>query len=868
MYRRVSLLFFALTSCVAPSALAAADEARGEAFFEKRIRPVLVQHCYKCHSSESDSVKGNLLLDTREGMQVGGDSGPAVVPSDVESSLLLESLRYESFEMPPDGKLPGEVIADFEQWVRMGAPDPRDGNMPVEPSADPSAGGAALWSLEPLADVEPPAVARPDWPRDDLDRFVMSTLDKQQLEPVGDADPTVWLRRVFYDLIGLPPSPEQLRAFLADASPAARERLVDSLLASPQFGERWARHWLDVVRFAESNGKDRDVLMPHAWRYRNYVIDAFNADLPYDRFITEQLAGDLLPADSPAERDRLQVATGLLAIGAKSLTGNLQLDLVDDQIDTVCRAVLGLTAGCARCHDHKFDPIPTRDYYALAGIFRSTETLYGGGLRAPKDPIGRTNVLLVLGDDADGQVARVKARQKRLTVLEKEKKSVDAQLKKLQKQLPKDWETRLVQLQQRDASTGDAANPGENKPADEAADATTEDAATEDAATTDKAQVSASDRRILEFAKQRSRQDAIDDELKELKSRKIELALAVGVRDDDKIIDSPIHIRGERNKTGETVPRGFLSCIDIPDVPSIGDGSSGRRELAAWLTHPQNPLTPRVAVNRIWQHLFGRGLVETVDNFGANAIPPTHPELLDHLARRFVENDWSTRRLVRDIVLSRTYGLANEYSEAAYATDPENKFYWRHSRRRLEAEAIRDAMLAASGDLDPRRPTASPVARIGEGEVGRGINTRPLDEPFPYRSVYLPIIRGLVPEILATFDFPEPSNVQGLRDTTNVPAQSLFLMNHPLVIEQAQSLAERLVAETADDQHRIEQAYFRCLSRAPQADERERLLSYLAAADQRWRKEKPDADPDTRQIEVWTNVCQAMFASAEFRYVD
>jgi hypothetical protein len=836
--------FYRLCICASlllTSPAVAQQSGQGVEFFEKRIRPVLVQKCYKCHSAKSEEIGGKLLLDTREGARKGGESGHAVVPKDLQNSLLMDAIQYKTFEMPPDEKLPDEVIADFRRWIEMGAPDPRVGNMPVK-ATEEQAGGKRLWSLQPVKVAPPPQVKEQQWTRAALDHFILAKLEQSQLAPVGDADPLALLRRVHFDLVGLPPPAERVDAFAANPSTEAFAEIVDQLLESPQFGERWGRHWLDVVRYAESNGKDRDVLMPHAWRYRDYVIDSLNADVPFDQFIAEQVAGDLMPFENVAQRDRLRIATGMLAIGSKSLTANLQMDLVDDQIDVVTRAVMGLTASCARCHDHKFDPIPTRDYYALAGIFRSTETLYGGGLRRPKNLVDRTKTLLVLGEDDQQRVKQVQAHTNELAQLDKQKKTIAKRIAALKKQLPKNWQARLKELQTAGEDGTDDDPFSENK-------------------------VSVADKRVLTYGKVLAESKRIDERLKELKAQKApKLELAVAVRDATKIEDCKIRIRGERSRLGDAVPRGYLSCFELPDVDRVDAKQSGRLQLAAWLTHPDNPFTARVAANRIWMHLLGRGLVESVDNFGTTGRPPTHPALLDHLAHRFVELDWSTKKLVREIVLSGTYQVSGAYHQQNYAADPENKLYWRMSRRRLEAEAIRDALLSASGKLALTRPRASAVARIGDGEWGRGINISPLSEPFAHRSVYLPIIRGKVPEVLKTFDYPEPSNVQGRRDVTNVPAQSLYLMNSPFVVEQAEHLAKSIINAENIDPRRIEMLYKICYGRYPQENEIARASDFLRRANEALADSVSTTDSQT--LAAWTDLCHALFASIEFRYID
>jgi hypothetical protein len=736
-------MLFCLLMLVPP---ARAQSRDGVDFSEKNIRPVLVKRCYECHSADAEEAEGGFLLDTRETIRRGGDSGHAVVPGDPTESLLLQAILYESLEMPPDERIPDRVIADFRQWIEMGAPDPRAGcGVPVAAQAEKE-----LWSVQPIRSTAAPPVAANDWPRSAIDRFV------QNLSPVGDATPAVLLRRLYFDLVGLPPTVEVSEAFERDPSSAAFSRIVDQLLDSPQFGERWGRHWLDVVRFGESNGRDRDVLMPHAWRFRNYVVDAINADVPFDRFITEQIAGDLLPAKSSDERDRLRVATGMLAVGSKSLTGGgLESDLIDDQIDVVGRAILGLTISCAHCHDHKFDPIPTRDYYAMAGIFRSTETRFGGGLRRPKDVLGKTSVLLVLGENVEQQTEQLKEAHEAVKRLEKKKKRLEKRVKSLESRLPKNWKSLVAAVDRQAGNAIKASDAVDGKVAE----------------------------RIRKYAEAVAQLAAVGKEIKSYDQ--LQFQFAVGVQDAKKIVDSAIHIRGERSQLGEIVPRGFVSAFEVESSEPIGPDQSGRLELSSWSTSPDNPFTARVAVNRIWQRLFGRGLVESVDNLGNAGHPPTHPELLDFLADQFIKNGWSIKRTVREFVHTRTYRLASDPSADNVAVDPDNRLYWRMPRKRLEAEAIRDAMLAGSGQLVLAPPESFAVAEIGDGEVGRGIDLSPLKRPFPHRSVYLPIIRGILPEVLKVFDFPEPSNIKGQRDVTNVPAQSLYLMNSSFVLDQA-----------------------------------------------------------------------------------
>jgi cytochrome c553 len=787
------LLLAALS--VAPTAMFGAvttapkPDAAQTAFFEKHIRPVLATKCYKCHSAEADKVRGGLLLDTRDGLRKGGDTGPAIVPGNPGESLLIQALHSADKDtaMPPEksgGKLPAKVIADFEAWVKMGAPDPREGAAaePVVKMEIDFNKAREFWAYKAPVLQQAPVVADRAWPRTDLDRFILAGLEAKGLKPVADADRRNLIRRVYFDLVGLPPTPEELEAFFRDTSPEAFAKVVDRLLASPQFGERWGRHWLDVARYAESTGKERNFTFPEAWRYRDYVIAAFNADKPYDEFIREQIAGDLLPAKDAEERNAHLIATGFLALGPKGLNERnrlqFQMDLVDEQIDVTSRAVLGLTAACARCHDHKFDPIPTTDYYALAGIFRSSRTFYGTA--APDAKRNRNgSPLLPLSKSAAAAPPAASA----------------------EKQLAE-------KLKANGTLTAPAAIP-----------------------------VAA-----------------------------IGTALAMGVT-DGRPGDSPLYLRGEIDHPGPAVPRGFLTVLTPGSPPAISSAQSGRRELADWLASKSNPLTARVMVNRVWLNLFGEGLVRTPDNFGATGEKPTHPALLDLLATQFMRGGWSVKTLVRSIVLSRTYQLASTTDPKNYEADPDNILVWRMTPRRLDAEAIRDGILAASGQLERTPPYASVVAHIGDGYIGRGIAPAQFNVEARYRSVYLPIIRDYVPDVLAVFDFAEPSLVVAARETTNVPSQALFMMNSPFVTAQSRALAKRLLAMTQYEHgQRIIMAYMLTLSRPPTPAESARTGQYLTAFAP--RTDSADSAASAASAETaWATFCQALFACAEFRYL-
>jgi hypothetical protein len=811
------------------------DQSRID-FFEAKIRPLLAGHCYNCHSADTNS-QGGLRVDDRNGLLAGGGRGPAVVPGDPEGSLLVRAVRrtHDQVKMPPEHPLSEEQIADVVRWIDEGAAWPQENLAIADPPAEYAAWREHHWAWQPLRKPPVPDVSNAAWPMGEIDRFVLARLEAAGLRPVADADPLTLIRRLTFDLAGRPPTPVEISEIVAaceaetpDARQVALAAAVDRLLASPAFGERWGRHWLDVARYGESTGGSRNVPYPHAWRYRDYVIDAFNADKPFDRFIREQIAGDLLPADMPRQRDEQQIATGFLALGVCDVNQRFKvrfvMDNVDEQIDAVSRAFLGLTASCARCHDHKFDPIPTADYYALAGIFRSSERCaavrnkMGGGGMDYYD----SSMLLRLSDYAPATdvPARIEQTQAALA-------SAREQLKTLE--------------------TGDAAGQ-----------ATDADQSTQE--TDRKQQLNAARKHIA----------GLQETLFDLNDPAFHGPVAFGVREAATIGDTEVRIRGEAERLGPTVPRGFLSVVSIPDAPSINPGQSGRLELAAWLTSPHNPLTARVMANRIWQHLFGQGLVRTVDNFGLTGDAPSHPELLDYLATQFIDESWSVKRMVRAIVLSRAYQLASDAPAENLALDPENRLIWRHRPRRLDAEEIRDCMLAASGQIDWNRPAGSPVQGLRVRELnddgGEARNLAKQAQASRHRSVYLPLLRGLTPQSLSVFDFAEQGMVSGSRATTTVAPQALYLLNDPFVIEQSQALARRLLADDgADDSQRIEQAYLLTVGRPATRNELLRALGYIVELRAIVGEQSaPEAD---RRHSAWTSFCQAVFASAEFRYL-
>ncbi|WP_414662724.1 PSD1 and planctomycete cytochrome C domain-containing protein [Horticoccus sp. 23ND18S-11] len=886
-------LSIVIVGAIAAAGLRAAEQpptAEGLAFFEKKIRPVLVDKCYQCHSADAEKIRGGLVLDTREGIRSGGDGGPAIVPGDLSASLLIEAIHYkdDDFAMPPEkkgGKLPDAVIADFETWVKMGAPDPREASG-LAKKATTAEKGRDYWAFQPPKREPAPAVENAAWPRNDIDRHILAGLAAKGLTPVGDADKAAWLRRVYFDLIGLPPPPDEVTAFLSDKDANAFEKIVDRLLRSPQFGEKWGRHWLDVARYAESTGKDINLAYPHAWRYRDYVIAAFNQDKPYDQFLREQLAGDLLPAKDDKQRAEQLVATGFLALGTKSVNQanprQFALDLADEQVDTVSQALLGVTAACARCHDHKFDPISQRDYYSLAGIFLSTETRFGTFFAAQN----RSAAALI--ELPKGAAVPVMPRV--MTAQERQRKQ--AELDKLRKEAtdmanatyqaaaggakrgPRNQQQllllRMNQVGLLEAELASFDADGKMRPLamgvqDQPAQQTSSGGNPSRRKQTPRYESSTPDQAIASRLLERDGRFARPPEFR-----------VVG--------DSPLFERGDVAKPAGKVARGFLPVLTHEAPPKIRADSSGRRELAEWMLAASNPLTARVMVNRTWLWLFGQGLVTTPDNFGTTGTLPSNQALLDMLAVKFREDGWSVKTLIREIVTSRAYQLSSTFDEKNFTADPENTLNWRMSQRRLEAESIRDAILAASGQLDLRPPVGSPIAERGDGPIGQfrqfpnaGVPEDVLLEAgsrTAVRSVYLPIARELLPDALAVFDFAEPGFVNGHRETTTVPSQALFMLNSSFIATASQKLAERVIAaypqvgdEGATLAPRVQLAYRLALSREPSETELQAAMKFFAKFSS--VATTPDADAVATQAAspAWTSFCRVLFAGAEFRFL-
>ncbi|MEY4832889.1 MAG: hypothetical protein RL527_1102 [Planctomycetota bacterium] len=817
-------------------------------FFESTIRPILVDQCYGCHSAQSGRSRGGYVLDTRDAARKGGGSGPGIVPGKPDQSLLIQAVRYhdDDLQMPPKGKLTDEQIKALERWVAMGAPDPRESatakpasgggdaatvEVPAgELSKDDIEKGRSWWAYVAPKPQQAPVVKDAAWPSDDVDRFVLASMEAKGLAPVKDAAAVDLVRRVTFDLTGLPPTPTEVAAFLRDKQPGAYERLVDRLLGTRAFAEHWGRHWLDVARYAESSGREGNSVYPYAWRYRDWVIDSFERNLPFDEFLRQQLAGDLLPVAGPDDHAAKTIATGFLAVGSKAQRTRSKeqfaMDLADEQIDAFSQAMLGTTIACARCHDHKFDPITQRDYYALAGIFLSTETYYGTSRSQGNQ---QASMLIELPSDA--------------------KVPNGPTVTALQRAAYDRIEAGLEQASER--------QQGAQKALARAA--------------------------AQGLADMRARFD--EDGRATAANR-----LAMGVRERVEDVDARILARGELDKAGPSVPRGFPEVLTASGVAPIRLGS-GRLQLANWVAGTSNPLTARVFVNRAWSWIFGVGIVPTPDNFGTSGVAPTHPELLDRLASDFMASGWDVKALVRRLVFTRTYRLASVSDRANADIDPDVTWLWRARDRRLPAESIRDAMLSCAGAID-EPPVGSSVGSFEGGFGQRGeqlaqILLRDIDA----RSVYLPVVRDFQNEALDAFDFADPSFVTGDRDETTVATQALYLMNDERVIELAMRMARRLMRMDATDKQRITFAFQLAFGREPSAAEERAVIAFLRdfhAGDpgapggepsvrerirQRVQSQTgtglpPDMLNASAEERAWTAFCQALFQTAEFRYLD
>ncbi len=809
-------------------------------FFETNIRPLLSENCYECHSHMAKKIKAGLVLDSRDGLLHGGSSGPAIVPGQPDDSLLIQAIRYTDadLKMPPDdhgGKLSEQQIAALTEWVRRGAPDPR---VPAAVADGASYGAASRdhWSFKPVKKPEvPAATAHADWVQSPIDQFILKDLAAAGLAPSPLADKRTLIRRVTFDLTGLPPTEVEVQRFVADDSPQAFAKVVDRLLDSPHYGERWARYWMDVARYSDTKGdapRRDDPRFPDAWTYRDYLIEAFNTDKPYNQFIVEQLAADRLVASAatkahlagqPAPNDQhILAALGFLRLGNQH--DGRRNDIIDDRIDVTSKAFLGLTVSCARCHDHKFDPIPTKDYYSLYGVFANTTE--------PKSVFSEPTLVTKLPVTPDLQDYMAKARELTTKSADLQQQFLDFRRTKSRDAAKRRELARAEAVLQREIGALEMNHPGAP-------------------------------------------------------------ARAHVVTDVAAPKDYPVLLRGEVQNEGEIVPRRFLEALSPdPKKRAVWKKGSGRLELAQAIADPKNPLTARVLVNRLWQQHFGAGFVNSPDDLGHMGGAPAHPELLDWLATKFVEDGWSIKKLQRTILLSSTYQQDSQPNAAGLAADPDNKLLWHYGVRRMDFEEIYDSLLAIAGTLDPTLG-GRPVTPTSEGFGKR-------------RALYFLIDRRNPPELLTQFDFPNPDTPSGRRFTTTVPQQALFLMNSPLVIETSRKLTHRPdFTRFERDEDRVSLLYMAIFQRPPTDDEIQLGLDYVRAnpagtsleapADNPARKaaiEKRREErraqlaaqarkagaPDNRpiganieyggQLDAWTKLAQALFQTSEAMFIN
>lgn len=810
-------LFAMLVHAAASSAMAGGEAAGGEPtaeqieFFEKQVRPLLAEHCFKCHGPKQQ--KSGLRVDHISTLLAGGDSGPAIVPGQADESLLIDAVRYQSLEMPPGRKLSDEQIEVLTRWVATGAPWPTTEAVPA--TGGISAEDRQWWAFQPVRSSVPPVVADEGWSRNEIDRFIFQKLGAAGLRPAPEASRQMLARRVYFDLTGLPPTPHEAQEFAEDVSPDAYERLVERLLASPKYGQRWARHWLDLVRYADSDGYRADDYRPLAWRYRDYVVAAFNDDKPYDRFVQEQLAGDELFPDNPAA----VTATGYLRCGiyeynSRDVRGQWEI-ILNDLTDTTGDVFLGLGLQCARCHDHKYDPLLQKDYFRLRAFFAGL-TPYAELPAATADELAGRAAHLAEWETQSAHVRQaieaVEApfRDKARTVaVGRFPDDIQAMIAKpAGERLP--LERQLADLAFRQVTLEyDRLDPKIKGDA--------------------KKQLEALRKELAQF-----------DALKPAPLPQVMAASEIGPAASQTVIP----------KKGVAVEPGYLTLLDDGPAaispPASGQSTGRRAALATWLTRPENPLTARVMVNRVWQHHFCRGLAANASDFGKLGGLPSHPELLDWLACRFVADGWSLKQLHRRILLSATYRQSSSHSGAAagIAKDPDNRLYWRGAVRRLDAEQIRDSFYAVAGELRP--------VDGGPGEAKEA----------PCRSVFLRVMRNTRVPLLDAFDAPYWIASAAGRDVTTTPLQSLMLINSQFTLDRAAAFARRVCAEEGDEARRVALSYQIAFGRRPTSAEAAAALGFLRA------QAAACDDASAATVQSWTDFCHVLLNANEFLYVE
>ena len=1006
--RCVCALLFALTLIWVPQVCAQSDDED----FESRIRPLLAERCLSCHSADKGKTRGGLALDTKSGWEKGGESGPAIVPGDADRSLLIQAIRYEDDgpQMPPadaGGKLTDAEIVLLTRWVQQGAYDPRTGT--AKRGGMTAEQLRSWWSFQPLKSGPVP-VMNGSVGQNEIDRFIMARLQSKGLAPAPEADRRTLIRRLTYDLTGLPPTADAVDAFLADQSATAYEALVERLLQSPRYGERWGRHWLDVVRYADTAGENTDHPIPDAWRYRNWVIDAFNRDLPYDQFVREQIAGDLIHANDTADAYAAGiVSTGFLAIARRfDHDSDKHMHLTfEDAIDTMGQAFLGLTVACARCHDHKFDPISARDYYAIYGILNSTRFAFPGceAKQQPRDLIpllppgewaktvepydrqlaaidaelkalqavqmahseefrrmATTSLLTIaqgvvadggtvqLSDGVSGQLSSVGVKVGQMlqltidpaenygadtTGLEWEISEIGGQQRtwNLTEDVIADFLSgnphsdraghaatwlfldarggpSLLSEAVRDSSgtaglnvwrTGDNpavfvnsteqplkvwttlparslfVHPAQDGPVALAWVSPLEGEVRVSGRITDAHPGGPNgvgwrmDHYVTEVSSGIQQLAKVSEQRTQLLAQRTALMAQTPVRDmaygvtEGTAANVRLHLRGDPEKPGEEVPRGWLEILGGQLVPA--DGGSGRLQLAQWLTDPANPLVARVMVNRLWQQHFGRGLVQTPNDFGTRGQVPTHPELLDWLAVRFMESGWSVKSMHRLILLSATYRQATETGELSARTrgmeiDPNNHLYWRFERQRLSAEELRDSLLMASQELDLRPGGPHPIPPASTWSYSQHVPFAGVAET-NQRSIYLMTLRNRRNPFLGLFDGADPNATTPQRQVTTVPTQSLYFMNDEFFHRRAEAVAVHVLRQS-DDSTRLQELFRVVLQRTPTSGERESTFRFLRDY-QSVMTDLPEAD---QPVAVWSAISRLLLASNEFLYLD
>ena len=878
--------------------IAAPSSAEQDAFFEKRVRPLLTERCYECHSAEKKQ-KGGLSLETRESTLKGGDTGPALVAGDPEKSLLIEAVRYgnHDLQMPPKKRLSDSEVRTLEEWVKRGAPDPREAAPVVKRGRTIDINeGRKFWSFAPIARVEPPNVPPLASP---IDGFIEAKLTEKRLKSAPPADKRTLLRRATFDLIGLPPTPQEVDAFLADTSPEAFDHLLDRLLASPHYGERWGRHWLDVARYADSNGMDENIAFGNAWRYRDYVVRAFNEDKPFDQFIVEQIAGDLLPKSEEAI-----TATGFLALGARVLAEpdmqKLEMDIIDEQIDTIGKAFMGMTLGCVRCHDHKFDPIKQEDYYAMAAIFRSTRSLatekmgaikfwyehslatpeqleakkkFDADLKAKKAEVAgfitkaRNELRAGLQQRAADVLAAAALLSANATLADaesvaKEPKLDAAIVLTCRKYLDLHPEHPVFATWREFALKKDADGVRKHYEPLFAEALKTKKGPDYDALSDAKGFLAlpAKDADVLD-AETLAKIAAMNKEVEDFTAKQPDLPALMSVADDKIVKTLPVHLRGSYLTLGNPVERGFPEVMRTNFAkPILPAKHSGRLELARWIASSEHPLTARVIVNRVWRWHFGQGIVSSTDNFGLLGSKPSHPELFDWLARTFIESGWSIKDLHRLIMKSAAYQQASSVAFSGpeksdpRLVDPENRLLWRANIQRLEAEEIRDAILATCGWLSTEIGGKTIPLRNREFVFNHTSKDATTYES-PRRALYLPIIRNHLYDMLEQFDYPDPTMPTGSRNSTVIAPQALIMMNAPVVMESSTRLAAKLAA-LPDDEQRVRQVYALLYGRSPADHEKSDALAFFR-----------DLSVTEKPERAWALLCQSLFSANEFIYL-